>query len=79
MAMNKTPNRFLRFLSRIALVVAIVVVYAYALQVTQVDLEKPQEAKRQEQLTNILRGLAHPDLLAYDIERLEVEAPILIP
>ncbi|MFQ5575543.1 MAG: ABC transporter permease subunit [Anaerolineae bacterium] len=77
--MNKLSGGGLRLLSRIALIVAIVVVYAYALQVTQVDLEKPQEARRQKQLTNILRGLARPDILKFDIERLEVEAPILIP
>ncbi len=77
--MNKSSPSFLRILGRIALVVAIIIVYAFGLQVTKVDLEKPQEAKRQEQLTNILRGLAHPDLISYEIDRLTVDAPIIVP
>jgi len=78
--MNKSPRSNLpRLLRNVALIVVIFVIYAYGLQVTQVDLDKPQEEKRQEQLTNILRGLARPDLIAYDIDRIELEAPILIP
>lgn len=77
--MDKLPNKGLRILVQTALIVGIVIIYAYGLQVTKVDLEKPQETKRQEQLTNILRGLARPDLISYDIERLEVEAPLLTP
>ena len=77
--MKKSSPSIVRTLGKIALVVAIVIVYAYGLQVTKVDLEKPQEAKRQEQLTNILRGLAHPDLISYEIDRLTVDAPIKVP
>ncbi len=77
--MKKSSPSIARTLGKIALIVAIVVVYAYGLQVTKVDLEKPQEAKRQEQLTNILRGLAHPDLVSYEIDRLTIDAPILVP
>ncbi len=58
--MEKQSKKSLRILAQIALVVAIVIIYAYGLQVTKVDLEKPQEAKRQEQLTNILQGHARP-------------------
>ncbi len=76
---DKPSASVLRTLGKIALVIAIIIIYAYGLQVTKVDLEKPQEAKRQEQLTNILRGLANPDLFAWDIERVEADAPILIP
>ncbi len=76
---DKPSASVLRTLGKVALVVAIVIIYAYGLQVTKVDLEKPQEAKRQEQLTNILRGLANPDLFAWDIERVEADAPVLIP
>ncbi len=77
--MKKSSNSLLKTLGKIALFVAIVIVYAYGLQVTKVDLEKPQQPKRQEQLTNILRGLAHPDLLAYDTERMIIDTPILVP
>lgn len=74
------PNReLLRYLGRILTVIVIVVVFAFGLQVTEIDLKKPQESRRQEQLTNILRGLARPDLFAFETERLEIEASILTP
>lgn len=60
-------------------VVAIVVVYAYGFQVTKVDLEKPREEKRQSQLTNIIRGLVRPRLVEYEEERLEIDAPVMMP
>ncbi len=77
--MKKSSPSLWRTLGKIALVVAIIIVYAFGLQVTKVDLEKPQEAKRQEQLTNILRGLAHPDLFSYDTEHIVANAPIIVP
>lgn len=76
---EKSSSSILRTLGKIALIVAIVIVYAYGLQVTKVDLEKPQEGKRQQQLTNILRGLANPDLFEWKIDRVVAEAPVLIP
>lgn len=57
----------------------ILVVYAYGLQVTKVDLEKPKEARRQAQLTNIIRGLARPRLFEYEEKRLEIDAPLMMP
>ena len=78
-SMKKQENSLMRIFGRVAIVVAVVIVYAFGLQVTEVDLKKPQEAKRQEQLTNILRGLARPDLLAFETDRLEIEAPIIVP
>lgn len=77
--MKKSSPSIIRTLGKIALIIAIIIVYAFGLQVTKVDLEKPQEAKRQEQLTNILRGLAHPDLISYEIDRLTVDTPIIVP
>jgi len=58
---------------------AILIVYAYGFQVTKVDLEKPKEQRRQQQLTNIMRGLARPRLFEYDEERLQIDAPVLMP
>jgi len=59
--------------------VVLIVVYAYGFQVTQVDLEKPKEERRQTQLTNIIRGLAQPRLVEYEEERLEIDAPVMMP
>ena len=60
-------------------VVVIVVIYAYGFQVTKVDLEKPREERRQIQLTNIIRGLVRPRLVEYEEERLEIDAPVMMP
>ncbi|MEM7348500.1 MAG: ABC transporter permease subunit, partial [Chloroflexota bacterium] len=57
----------------------IVIVYAYGFQVTEINLAEPKEETRQQQLTNVLRALARPDLTEYDIDRVEVNAPILVP
>ncbi len=66
-------------LGTFAVVVVILVVYAYGFQVTEVDLEKPKEEQRQNQLTNIIRGLAQPRLFEYEEERLEIDAPVMMP
>jgi ABC-type phosphate/phosphonate transport system permease subunit len=60
-------------------VVVILIVYAYGFQVTKVDLEKPKEERRQIQLTNIIRGLAQPRLFEYPEQRLEIDAPVIMP
>ena len=66
-------------LRSLLIVVAVGVVYAIGLQVTEVDLETPKEPRRQAQLTNIIRGLANPRLFVYEEERLEIDAPVLMP
>ena len=66
-------------LKTFAIVIVILIIYALGLQVTQVDLETPKEAKRQSQLTNIVRGLANPRLVEYADTRLEIDIPILMP
>ncbi len=68
-----------RSLATFLAVVVIVVVYAYGFQVTKVDLEKPREERRQTQLTNIIRGLVRPRLVEYEEERLEIDAPVMMP
>jgi ABC-type phosphate/phosphonate transport system permease subunit len=60
-------------------VLVILLVYAYGFQITQVNLEKPKEERRQIQLTNIIRGLVRPRLLEYEEERVEVEALVMMP
>jgi ABC-type phosphate/phosphonate transport system permease subunit len=79
MSQNENPRKIWHSLGTFLIVVVIIVVYAYGFQVTQVDLEKPKEEQRQNQLTNIIRGLARPRLLEYEEERLEIEAPVMMP
>ena len=79
MKQEQDPKPTRRFLRTFLIVVGIIIVYAYGFQVTKIDLEKPKEERRQSQLTNIIRGLAQPRLFTYEEERVEVDAPVLMP
>jgi phosphonate transport system permease protein len=79
MRQKQNPAPIWHSLGTFLAVVAVTVVYAYGFQVTQVDLEAPREERRQTQLTNIIRGLARPRLIEYQEERLEIEAPVMMP
>jgi phosphonate ABC transporter permease subunit PhnE len=57
-----------RTLRNIAIAVGVFVLYAYAVQVTQINLRTPLEPTRQDRVTDMLRRLSQPDLLAYDNE-----------
>jgi phosphonate ABC transporter permease subunit PhnE len=48
------------------LVIVAVIVYAYAVEATRINMEVPTEPRRQEQLFNVLRLLAHPAIFATD-------------
>jgi phosphonate ABC transporter permease subunit PhnE len=72
-----TPGR--RFIRTFLIAIVVIIVFAYGFQVTQINLEEPKEERRQQQLINVLRALAHPDLVEYDTERLNVETAILVP
>jgi phosphonate ABC transporter permease subunit PhnE len=74
---NMSPRN--RFLRTFLLTIVIVVVFAYGFQVTKINLEEPKKEQRQSQLINVMRALARPDLTLYESDRLEIEAPILIP
>ncbi len=57
----------------------LIVLFAYATQVTNINLEEPLEPKRQENLVNLIRRLAHPDLFTYDDETRSTNATIRMP
>jgi phosphonate ABC transporter permease subunit PhnE len=48
------------------IVIVAVIVYAYAVEATRINMEVPTEPRRQEQLFNVLRLLAHPAIFATD-------------
>jgi ABC-type phosphate/phosphonate transport system permease subunit len=79
MDQKQNPRPIWHSLGTFLVVVIILIVYAYGFQVTKVDLEKPKEERRQIQLTNIIRGLAQPRLFEYPEQRLEIDAPIIMP
>jgi len=55
------------------------VVFGFAFDKTQVDLGQIQSQTRQESLTRILRLLAHPELVQYDLEQQLTEVPVAVP
>jgi len=60
-------------------VALVIIVYAYGFQVTKVNFEETRSEKRLEQLTRIIRALAHPEIIEYDQEEVFVEVPIYLP
>lgn len=76
---NKKPTPRGRFLRTFLLALVIIIIFAYGFQVTKINLEEPKKERRQEQLVNVLRSIARPDLTEYESVRLAVEAPILVP
>ncbi len=79
MDQKQNPRPIWHSLGTFLVVAIILIVYAYGFQVTKVDLEKPKEERRQIQLTNIIRGLAQPRLFEYPEQRLEIDAPVIMP
>ncbi len=73
----RSPAR--RVLIIVASIVAAVVVYAFAVDKTQVDLGEVQSDTRRSQLVLILRALARPDLFDQDFEEVTVETFIQVP
>ncbi|MEA2002660.1 MAG: ABC transporter permease subunit [Actinomycetota bacterium] len=53
--------------------------YAYAVQETDVDLAEVQSETRRESLVRILRNLAHPNLVTFDDEEITISVDVLVP
>lgn len=73
---KKQPRRFWR---NLLIGFVIFVVFAYAVQVTQVDLTEPLKPLRQQNLVSLLRELARPDLIAYQTETRSLNVSIRMP
>ena len=78
--MNNKNNKSLKKSIGVGLAVALgLLVFAYAFQVTDVDFGTTRDEVRQTSLTRVLRALAHPDLVEYEQEELNVEIPFYLP
>ncbi|MFQ6101098.1 MAG: ABC transporter permease subunit [Anaerolineae bacterium] len=77
--MNRKPRPVLRTVLYAALIIVGVLVYAYGWQVTDINLEVPQEEDRQEQVVRALRGLLSPDLFERDKQSQVAYAHFLVP
>ena len=60
-----TPQRYL--LRTIAIFVALFLLYAFAVEVTDIDMSKLRDERRQEQVVGVLRFLADPDMTNPDL------------
>lgn len=60
-------------------IVAGLLVYAYGFAETEVNLDRIRAEDRQERLVNIMRALARPDLIEYDLTETVTEVEIRVP
>ena len=57
-----------RLVRDILIIIAVLMVFAFAVQATQINLEKPLDPGRQDNLIRTLRLLADPDFVKVDAE-----------
>ena len=69
----------LRNLGWLIATIIVVTVFAYAIDVTQINLEKPQDPNRQEVTVRVIRALARPDFFEYDEEMRSMDVTIRMP
>ena len=80
MKKNDTPRSPLFNALRTGLIiVALFLLYAYATEFTEVNLEKPLEERRQTAVLRALRGLARPDFFDYNEETRTIDIAIRMP
>jgi phosphonate ABC transporter permease subunit PhnE len=79
MSDNQKHGRSRQWWKTAVIILVIFLLYAYGLQVTEVDLEEPLEPKRQENLVSLIRSLAQPDLFEYETETRSTAVSIRMP
>jgi phosphonate ABC transporter permease subunit PhnE len=77
--MKKAPKSLARTIAYIVLILIGILVYAYGWKVTDINLEKPRDPQRQEQVNRALHGLLNPDLIERDTESQLTQAYFLVP
>lgn len=75
---NKKPS-LLRSLGLGLIVILVIVVFAYGVQVTDVNFETTRSEIRLTQLKRVIRALAHPDIIEYEIIETLIEIPFYLP
>lgn len=78
--MDKEPNKPNRRRWRTAVFVVLgIILYAYAIQVTDVNLEEPLEPRRQQNLVGLIRQLARPNFLAFETDTVSYDISLRMP
>lgn len=73
------PSRLWKSLRLGLIVLGVLVVYAYGVQVTKVNLNEFRNPARQESRIRVMRALARPEIFEYEKEEFHVYAPIRVP
>ena len=60
-------------------VIAVIIVYAYGFQITDVNLEELRSEQRQESLVRVMRALVRPDIFEYEQKEISVNVPLYTP
>ncbi len=76
---QRRPHPLVRSLLIALGIVIAVVIYAYGVEVTQVNLSETQQPQRLVQLTRIIRAIAQPSLYEYDQVEKSVRAQFMLP
>lgn len=77
--MNEDRKPGLRKVVAIVAIIVAVLLLAYAVDVTQIDLAEPLEPRRQENLAGLIRALAQPDLFSFENETRSTNMSIRMP
>lgn len=77
--MDKKKPSLLRSLGIGLAAVVVIIVFAYGVQVTDVNFETTRSEDRLTQLQRVLRLLARPDIIEYETIDTEVEVPFYLP
>jgi phosphonate ABC transporter permease subunit PhnE len=75
----RTGNPIVRFAVVLLTIGVIVIVYAFAFEKTDVDLEEVKSPERRESLIRIVRGLTRPDIIEFPEVAIFHETGIMVP
>ena len=75
----KSQRSLLRSIGIGIFIILAVVIYAFGFTVTDVNFDEIRSESRLTQLTRILRALAHPDVIEYEQEEVEITTPVYLP
>ena len=77
--MEKKKPSLLRSLGTALGVLLVIVVFAYGVKVTDVNFETTRSEDRLTQLKRVIRALAQPEIIEYELAETDIEIPFYLP